>query len=303
MPLPLRDLMRILAIAEHGSVSQAARALHVAQPALSKTLQGAEAYLRTPLFVRTHSGAQLTPAGSALAEHARAIRSEVERAEQSLASLRDGLQRRVTIGIAEVPPLAATAQALLSTQDALPDVTIRVEVAPFQEMMDQLLSAQIDFIFAALPDRPPSPTVVEHTVYIEEAIIACSAHSPLFSERRPRPDSLDGARWIIGPDGQASRQLLLDFVRQNELAAPHVALETESVPLRRHVVLESDLLSVFYRAQVQAWLKAKELRALPLDWPHKRRVGTLRSSASPTKVHDVFVEELRKVCRRHGLST
>ncbi|WP_213957975.1 MULTISPECIES: LysR family transcriptional regulator [unclassified Variovorax] len=295
--------MRILAIAEHGSVSQAARALHIAQPALSKTLQGSEAYLGAALFVRANSGVQLTAAGGALIEHARAIRGELERADKSMKLLREGQRRRVTIGIAEVPPLVPTAQALLKTQEAFPELTIRVEVASFQGMVDQLLSAQIDFIFGALPDQPPRPTIVEKTVYIEEAIIACSARSPLFSAKQVRSSALTDARWIIGPEGQASRHLLQDFLRLRDLAVPHVVLETESVPLRRQMVLESDLLSVFYRAQVQTWLKSKELRALPLEWPRKRRVGTLRPSASPTRVHDVFVEELHIVCRRDGLTT
>src|SRR4051812_20220812 len=54
------------AVARLGSFSLAAAELHITQPALSRRIQGLEAELETPLFVRSHSGADLTEAGRRL---------------------------------------------------------------------------------------------------------------------------------------------------------------------------------------------------------------------------------------------
>jgi len=69
----LRQLEYFLAVAERGSVTGAARALHVAQPSLSDVLRGLERELGTPLFHRVGRGVVPTAAGEALLGPARRV--------------------------------------------------------------------------------------------------------------------------------------------------------------------------------------------------------------------------------------
>ena len=68
--MKLRHLEAFLAVAEAGTISAAARARNVSQPALSKTIGELEAQLGTELFTRTGRQAILTPAGEAFRRHA-----------------------------------------------------------------------------------------------------------------------------------------------------------------------------------------------------------------------------------------
>src|SRR5688572_8291429 len=61
--MELRQLEYFLAVARAGSVTSAARALYVAQPALSRQIQKLEEELGAPLFDRSRRGMQLTPIG------------------------------------------------------------------------------------------------------------------------------------------------------------------------------------------------------------------------------------------------
>ncbi|MCW2926131.1 MAG: LysR family transcriptional regulator [Thermoleophilia bacterium] len=61
-------LRAFLAIHRHGSVTEAARTLHVSQPALTQQLQALEATTGRPLFRRLPRGVEPTPAGRELAE-------------------------------------------------------------------------------------------------------------------------------------------------------------------------------------------------------------------------------------------
>jgi DNA-binding transcriptional LysR family regulator len=66
-----RDLEALIAVADHGSISAAARALHTAQPALTRRLQRLERRASATLLERHRTGTRLTPAGRRLAARAR----------------------------------------------------------------------------------------------------------------------------------------------------------------------------------------------------------------------------------------
>ena len=93
----LRQLRYFLTVAEERRFSTAARRLHIAAPSLSQQIRALERDLRVTLFDRTPRGAQLTPAGQVLAERARVILAEVDRARQDVRSA--GVDRREQVAL------------------------------------------------------------------------------------------------------------------------------------------------------------------------------------------------------------
>src|SRR5690242_9608919 len=77
------DLQSFLAIARHGSLSAAARALKVTQSTMSRRLEGLEARMGARLLHKTPQGYVLTPVGEAILGNVERIENEalaVERA-------------------------------------------------------------------------------------------------------------------------------------------------------------------------------------------------------------------------------
>ncbi|HEU5397309.1 MAG TPA: LysR family transcriptional regulator, partial [Verrucomicrobiae bacterium] len=60
-------------VAESGSITKAARALHLSQPAVTRHIQILEGHLRMPLFTRTAQGMRLTRAGIVYLEHVQQV--------------------------------------------------------------------------------------------------------------------------------------------------------------------------------------------------------------------------------------
>ncbi|MGR2751436.1 LysR family transcriptional regulator [Agromyces arachidis] len=81
-------LLALRAVAEHGSITSAAAALGVSQPALSQQVRRAEGHAGTALVERTGRGIRLTPAGRVLARHGAAVATALEAARGELADLR-----------------------------------------------------------------------------------------------------------------------------------------------------------------------------------------------------------------------
>src|SRR5262245_21667812 len=80
----MRHLRMIAAIAEHGTMTVAARELDLTQPALSHQLRELETRLSTPLFVRTARRMVPTAAGEQLTAIARAVLPQVTSFERQV---------------------------------------------------------------------------------------------------------------------------------------------------------------------------------------------------------------------------
>jgi DNA-binding transcriptional LysR family regulator len=91
-----------LAVAESGSITAAARRLHISQPPLTRRLKDLEDELGTQLFVRSCRGTQLSPAGRALYPHAQAVLAAIQTATAALAPWRSAPDRSA-IGAAIAP--------------------------------------------------------------------------------------------------------------------------------------------------------------------------------------------------------
>ncbi|HSX94480.1 MAG TPA: LysR family transcriptional regulator, partial [Hydrogenophaga sp.] len=92
MNVSFRQLRLFLALQETGSVSGAARALHVTQPTASMQLREIADSVGLPLYEVIGRKVHLTPAGLELAQTARAMLREWESFEQQAAAAK-GLAR------------------------------------------------------------------------------------------------------------------------------------------------------------------------------------------------------------------
>lgn len=84
--IEMRHIRLVVAISELGSVTSAARALNLTQPALSRQLSDLEGRLRTALFIRTSRRMVPTQAGEELGHVARAVLDQVARFEARAAN-------------------------------------------------------------------------------------------------------------------------------------------------------------------------------------------------------------------------
>ena len=79
-----RSLQYLIAIAEHGSYSRAAEALHVSQPTMSQQIKQLEASLKSPLFNRSGRTVRLTDAGEIFLRHAHRARGELDAGRRAI---------------------------------------------------------------------------------------------------------------------------------------------------------------------------------------------------------------------------
>ena len=105
MVLKYSQLSYFVKVAEIGQITAAARILHVAQPALSQSINHLEAQLGVKLLDRHPRGVSLTPAGRIFLAKAKLALDAQDDAAATAASLARDLRGALQIGFLSIPPM------------------------------------------------------------------------------------------------------------------------------------------------------------------------------------------------------
>jgi DNA-binding transcriptional LysR family regulator len=171
-----RQLEYFLAVVDHHGFTNAAHALHVAQPSLSQAIKSLERELGTDLFVRLPRSVRLTPAGEVLVGAARQTVRDFEAAHAAVLSVA-GLERgRLDIAAPSTMSADPLAPLLGRFHAAHPGVFLRVLSAPSTEVLDLVRSGESELALTWADHRP------EHLVSVDlganEILIALPPGSP-----------------------------------------------------------------------------------------------------------------------------
>jgi DNA-binding transcriptional LysR family regulator len=196
--MEIRELRAFAAVAEYGSLSAAARRLHVSQSALSQTVQSLERELGVKLLDRGHSGARPTDAGQVLLRETRSLIAQHDRAVALIAGpaapaavLRIGVPLEFR---ADVLP-AAFAQLASSH----PQTRVLIRHAASAAQLSALRTGDLDL--ALVREQPPDPAL-DAVLAVEEpmGVLVPDARAPSTAEASGvRLDRLAGLTWIGFP--------------------------------------------------------------------------------------------------------
>lgn len=185
------ELRALIAVAEHGNFSVAARAIGVAQPSLYRRARDLEDIAQQPLYVKTQQGYDLTPAARRLVRSAKLAFAELDQGIQELHAA-DGIDA-ATISIGSLP-LARSALlpiAINRLTAVQPDVQIKVVDSPFNDLLHALRDGDIDMIIGALRDPLPAPDVLQTPLLNDHLGVFCGPGHPLIGAGR-----LAGRIWL-----------------------------------------------------------------------------------------------------------
>lgn len=164
--MDLKQFEYFVAIADAGSISEAARRLHLSQPPLSYQMKQLEAELGCPLFLRGHHEIELTAAGKLLYERATHILSYADSTKREVAET--GKRRVLRIGVTS----STSAIVLLLVHAfslAHPDVRYEITDATSFQMLDLLEERVLD---AGIVRTPAKLTGLETIRISSDSMIA-----------------------------------------------------------------------------------------------------------------------------------
>jgi DNA-binding transcriptional LysR family regulator len=257
------DVRTFVAVVEAGSISLAARELHLTQPAVSRRIQRLEGMLGAPLIDRRNRPFALTDAGRAAVERGRRLLTLAD----DLKALGDGAAlptREVRIGVAHALTELTLTEPVDQTRRACPFAVLRLHTGWSRDLLARVRSGALDAAIILVPERDGPPAGVEAEPVGREhlAIVAPRA----WPARAYTVRQLGEQSWILNPDGCAARSAL-----QRALARAHmplrVGIETYNYELQLRLVARGRGLGLvpnrlLVRSPTRARLRALHVRDL-----------------------------------------
>jgi len=176
----LNVLRTLIAVADHGSFTQAAQMVHRTQSAVSMQIKELEASLGKPLFIRDTRKLALTSEGRKLLAYARRMMSLNDEAWASI--VRPDVTGRVTIGVPEDFVSSLLPPVLRKFSATYPKVQIQVVCVPSMSMMPLLKDNKID-LACVTRDKELNGDFIR----VEPMIWVCSQANPTLWKQRPLP--------------------------------------------------------------------------------------------------------------------
>jgi DNA-binding transcriptional LysR family regulator len=148
MALELRQLRQVLALAQHGSFGRAAAALHMTQPALSRSLKLIESEIGSVLFDRSATGVTPTDQGRILVRRARELVDAADELDREVARQRVGGTDQLNIGAGPYAGETVLPAALARFIAGNELVRVRVQQANWDEFPRRLRGRELDCFVA-----------------------------------------------------------------------------------------------------------------------------------------------------------
>ena len=143
--MDIRLMQYYLAVVREGTISAAAEALHVSQPALSRQMKDLEEELGVTLFERGSRRITLTEEGMILRRRAEEMLRLMQLTEAELTQARDTITGEIHIGAGESHAFHFLSRAAGQLMQEHPGVRVHVVSGDTEDLMDQLGNGLLDF--------------------------------------------------------------------------------------------------------------------------------------------------------------
>ena len=295
--LKLRHLQVLTALESAGSVTAAAKGMHMTQPALSHWLSDMEDLVGTPRFVRGRT-LELTEAGRALWRYACRVLGDTARTGEEIEAVKGGVAGHLHIGtiLSAAPVLLPRAIAALHQRS--PNVQIELVEGLLDALIERVERREIDLIIGPLDVRASRSGLCTEWLMTDTFSVVARRGHPLAELAAPRWEDSQGYPWILPPPGTLSRVRLDQAIVDAGMPPPKPAVETSSLVALLSMLQDRDYIATLASSVAHMYEQLNLIRIVRV--PSRLEfgpIGMLWAADSPSIVLPALRETLREEAR------
>ncbi|MCG8017115.1 MAG: LysR family transcriptional regulator [Candidatus Thiodiazotropha sp. 'RUGA'] len=284
-------LMRsLVAIADTGSITEAADRIGLTQPALSRRLQQLEDYFGAALFSRGRKGVQLTEIGRLVESEARILIARYDhlrdqvRAHQGL----EGGTVRIGGGATAVSFLLP--KAIASFQGSHPAVKFQLKEAGSNEVAEDVINGRLELGLVTMPVKNRELKV--WPLLTDRIVLVGPKQHPLAKKRRISASALDGISFVGFEADTAVRQII-DATLRDAGVEMNVVMELRSIPAILRMVATTGNLAFVSQLGVDSLEDVAEIEVR--DFKVERELAVIaRRGSTLSPAAQAFADLLRE---------
>lgn len=281
-------------VAELQSISKAARALHLSQPAVTKHIQLLEEALRVPLFVRSSRGMILNESGVIYLEHAQRMTKAHHEVAQHLQAPATALTGRLRVGCNKTVLAYYLPDVLARFKTRYPSARCEIIDGNTDTIIGALLDQRIDLALIEGPCRRSEIQI--RTVLEDEIIWIASPSDPIARIARPTVTEVLQRPLIVREMGAGSRQFMEQALRQGQvrLERLNIVQEIPGPEAIKRLVAAGLGISYVFRVSVEPELAAGRLVKINCPKLNIRRPFSLLfpQGPAPLGIAQAFIQTL-----------
>jgi DNA-binding transcriptional LysR family regulator len=215
--LNLHEIAVFLAVAESASFSQAARRLHLSQPAVSQAIHSLEIQFGTRLFERQGRAIRLTQSGEALLPVARDLAGATRVVVDTMNRVESQVAGELMVGCSSTAGKYVLPSLVAAFQHQFPEVRVRLDIRSKEEVFARLLDGQLTLgVMSNLSDEPG---LEYHPFFEDRVILVVPAVHSWAAYGRALPADLPDQPMIMREAGSGTTVVLLEALAQHGISA------------------------------------------------------------------------------------
>jgi DNA-binding transcriptional LysR family regulator len=212
MALSFHQLHIFHTVAEKGSFSAAALALHMTQPAVTMQIQALEDYFGTKLFHRSTKKIELSEAGRELLIYAKRSIELVKETDVAMSKFTHMLQGRLQLGASLTVGEYILPRLLGPFNQEYPNIAIQMKVMNTSQILEDMLRHQLTFGLIEAPVAHQD--VYTEPVLSDELKLIVPAGHPLLSEAPLTLERVLQFPFVLREKGSGTRQVMEEELRR-----------------------------------------------------------------------------------------
>lgn len=267
MALNFHQLHIFFTVAEKGSFSHAAGALHMTQPAVTMQVQSLEDYLGVKLFHRSTKRIELSEAGKALFPYAKRCIELVRETEQAMSRFTTMVGGRLQLGASLTIGEYVLPRLLGPFNKEYPNISVSMKVMNTTQIMEEILNHQLTFGLVEAPVHHPDFHV--EPVLSDELKLIVPAGHPLAEMETVTLEDVLQYPFVLRESGSGTRRVMEEELgRRGVNATPmKIVMELGSTGAVKSAVENGLGISILSQSSVKhevklGLVKIKEIKGI-----------------------------------------
>ena len=291
--MEFRQIQYFITLYEDGSVTRAARRLHIVQSALSMQMAKLEAEVGQRLFMRTPQGMQPTPEGRRLYRLFLPVVTGYQRAREQVVEATGELSGEVRFGMIATIAQGVLVDAILEFSPAHPKVELSMTDGFSGDLIDAVALGQLD---AAVINKPRRALTLKSETIADEDLLLVMGPAHADVPASLRFSGMSALKLVFPTRRHGLRGIIENFAEAEDV---HLSpsLEIDSISAILKLVRESDFCTLLPHVAVRGLLERAEVKVHRFVSPRLRR--QIVAVTDPSRPLNPAAAAFLSVLRRH----